>query len=60
MRLFKWNQIKNFKKYLKGIDTDDFVDISFILVFDRFELSNHYYISYWKLFWQISYRKDTL
>ena len=26
---------------------------------DIFELSRHY-ISYWKLFWQISYRKDTL
>ena len=26
---------------------------------DIFDLSSHY-ISYWKLFWQISYRKDTL
>ena len=28
-------------------------------IIDRFELSSNY-ISYWKLFWQISYRKDTL
>ena len=28
-------------------------------IFDRFELSS-YYISFRKLFWQISYRKDTL
>ena len=31
----------------------------FIFFIDRFELSSHY-LSYWKLFWQISYRKDTL
>ena len=28
------------------------------LIIDRFELSSHY--ESWKLFWQISYRKDTL
>ena len=31
----------------------------FFFSIDRFELSSHY-ISYWKLFWQISYRKDPL
>ena len=42
------------------------VQISFVLNLkffffniDRLELSSHY-IMYWKLFWQISYRKDSL
>ena len=30
-----------------------------IFIIHRFELSSNF-ISYWKLFWQISYRKDTL
>ena len=30
-----------------------------IIIIYRFELSSHY-ISYWKLFWQIGYRRDTL
>ena len=33
--------------------------VGIFFIIDRFELSSHY-ISYWKLFWQISYRKDTL
>ena len=32
---------------------------SLFSIIDRFELSSHY-ISYWNLFWQISYRFDTL
>ena len=32
--------------------------LSFFII-DRFELSSHY-ISYWKLFWKISYHKDSL
>ena len=43
-----------------SLDTMHFFILFFIYFFiDRFELSSHH-ISYWKLFWQISYCKDTL
>ena len=36
-----------------------YYSIHSFFIIDRFELSSHY-ISYWKLFWPISYRKNTL
>ena len=43
------------------INTIQYILAFFFFFFniDRFEPSSHY-ISYWKLFWQTSYRKDTL